>query len=485
MVQLNKILCFLFTILVICIINQQCEGMDNIDSFDNCIDDPNWYTMNEDGQRLYCADIGDNASCYDRDLSQREGWERCLKTCGNCADTQVTLAPQNNLAMFSGDPVEDFGVVMFIDDDRKWFGVGVGDEVVDEETGEVTYENDVRSSLSDDQGEDISNLYNRVSLIEDLYDMLLGSVSQCIDCNSHDNDEITCNNTTGCTYDSDLSVCLTDEVGGDNFISCNGSQLSCTYDLPEIDPDDENNDDSGDDDDGDNSNTDTSDQTYDEVVRSYVKHECSESGTCNIMFPIYEMNCNQIPEPENDIIYQANVTYNPTTDGSCLTAEYVTENATQIEPVVNHQCLDSEGSIIANCYKYDTSDHLNIVGECNQMCKSNNANYNYFSVTEDSKCYCFENDPSESIVECGVEGSEDNNYLYNDGETVTRVPLNVTPEDDDESIRTMCKSYFLLDTSLTGEDSTTDGTDEINSLTGRISLFDMCPSQCRAEGCSE
>ncbi len=47
-------------------------------------------SINSSGNQLYCSDIGTSASCYDRDIAQREGWERCLKTCGNCADTQIT-----------------------------------------------------------------------------------------------------------------------------------------------------------------------------------------------------------------------------------------------------------------------------------------------------------------------------------------------------------------------------------------------------------
>ena len=46
-----------------------------------------WFTENKSGQKFYCKDIGNGASCYDRNAAQVEGWERCLSTCGNCVDS--------------------------------------------------------------------------------------------------------------------------------------------------------------------------------------------------------------------------------------------------------------------------------------------------------------------------------------------------------------------------------------------------------------
>ena len=88
MVQLEKILCLLFTLLVIYLIDQHCkvEGM-SVDAFDNCVDDSDWFTTNKDKEKLYCKDIGTSASCYDFNDKQEEGWERCLKSCGNCVAT--------------------------------------------------------------------------------------------------------------------------------------------------------------------------------------------------------------------------------------------------------------------------------------------------------------------------------------------------------------------------------------------------------------
>ena len=101
--------------------------MTNLDAFDSCNDDTDWYTLGEGGKKFRCSDIGENASCYDLDERQQEGWERCLETCGNCANTSVTVAAMDNSALYSGGTGEDFDRVN-IDDSRKWLGLGVGDE---------------------------------------------------------------------------------------------------------------------------------------------------------------------------------------------------------------------------------------------------------------------------------------------------------------------------------------------------------------------
>ena len=81
MVKLEKIVCFIFTLFIVYLINKQClvEGIINLNSFTNCIDDPQWYTLDNSGNKNYCKDIGESASCYDMDPLQQEGWERCLK----------------------------------------------------------------------------------------------------------------------------------------------------------------------------------------------------------------------------------------------------------------------------------------------------------------------------------------------------------------------------------------------------------------------
>ena len=94
-----------------------------------CKDDPKWFVENNDGKH-YCGHIGKSVSCYDRDAIGREGWETCLKSCGNCANTKVSKVPMGILAGFSGDPYEDFGVVLHKSKDRQWVGKSVGKDDV-------------------------------------------------------------------------------------------------------------------------------------------------------------------------------------------------------------------------------------------------------------------------------------------------------------------------------------------------------------------
>ena len=172
MVQLEKILCLLFTLFVIYLVDKQCkiEGVTNLDSFDSCVDDPEWYTLGEGGKKYRCSDIGENASCYNFDERQQEGWERCLKTCGNCAKTKVTQSPQDNLAIYSGETGELYGKAGEVDDSRKFVGLGVGDN-----------DNvDVRETITTSEAEDIENIQDRVESVESLSDNLLGSVSSCV-----------------------------------------------------------------------------------------------------------------------------------------------------------------------------------------------------------------------------------------------------------------------------------------------------------------
>ena len=542
MVQIEKLVCFLFTLLVIYMINQQCkyEGLSNLDSFDNCIDDPNWFVVNKEGKRLRCADIGEGASCYDRDDTQREGWERCLKTCGNCSKTEVTQSSQKNLAMFSGDPVEDFGVVMFVDDDRKFFGMGVGEEVVDEETGETELVGDVRSIFTEDESEDVVDLYDRVSVIEDLYDMLLGSVSSCLDCSQYDDDATLCNSQTGCEYAE--NACQTIEPDGDNFISCNGSELSCEYDPETLTEDD---------------------TSSDDVVYQYVKHQCDVYGNCNIMFPTYEMSCNEIPEPEPLTHQVTNVTYNPAPIDECINNSDILDisntptepgnecfisppsiereitieenkivvnedeswsNVTQVqiscdseEPtdvtledyqegdesfsitgeIYNSENMPVDGCIITatmpteivdNCYNF-TPDQLsdsNMRELCSNLCKDNDPDNEYF-VLDETKCYCLESMPETSYPVSGGNCVTDTLRIYDHGETVSVSNIvDSSNLSDDDTMRNMCKQYFLLDTALTGEDTERideDSMNRVDSMTDRISLYDICPRQCAALGC--
>jgi hypothetical protein len=160
-----KLLCLLAIFMILYVIDHKCnvDGYENINSFTNCKDDPEWFVETSDKDKKYCRHIGKSASCYDRDAVGREGWERCLKTCGNCANTKVSKAPMGILAGFSGDPYEDFGVVLNMDKDRKW--VGLTDTDKDRDTG--------------DNEEDIDDLQERLDSVEDIVDMITGNIKTC------------------------------------------------------------------------------------------------------------------------------------------------------------------------------------------------------------------------------------------------------------------------------------------------------------------
>lgn len=160
-----KLTFFLLTILIY-LLYQRC----NTEAFENnCMDDPNWFVEDKDGKKHICSDIGKSTSCYDRDSIGREGWERCLKTCGNCVNTKVTRLPQNILATFSGDPIEDFGVVLNIDKGREFVGKQDGSN----------NKGDIRDYIDKDKDEDISNIMDRLEATEDIFELITGNVISC------------------------------------------------------------------------------------------------------------------------------------------------------------------------------------------------------------------------------------------------------------------------------------------------------------------
>ena len=234
-----KYFLLLITILLVCLISSSCK-----ESFTGhrCEDDPEWFTFNSSGNKLSCSDIGTLASCYDRDIAQREGWEKCLKTCGNCGDTQVTRAPMNRLAMFSGDPYETFGIVLGIDPTREY----VSEDIV----GEETSNGDDIDDLYVDDGtfvEDIISMEERLNLLEDFNQLFTsGTLEQC---NPNQNNECP---------DGEYKSCI------DQCLPC-----------PVNDPTEMN---------------------------TYIKQECSDNDDCNIMLPTYQLTCSDVGIYDNQSV---------------------------------------------------------------------------------------------------------------------------------------------------------------------------------------
>ena len=298
MVQLEKILCLLFTFLIIYLVSQKCtvEGL-RLDSFDNCIDDPSWFTYDSDGNKKYCKDISDTISCYDRGENHSEGWERCLKTCGNCSKTEVTAGQMQTIGGYSSDPTSlDYGMVLSPDDSRNWVGLSVGDDK----------NKDVRSTIRSDESEDILDIYDRLQNMESLYDMMLGSVRSCIKCEDHDQSD--CENYIGCKYvlgtDGNSGACQVKDAASSKFISCNGSELNCSYKLKTMKKSGSGQSDSSQVINSQSVTSTSSDNNFttqledgDNINHQYVKHTCDSYGNCSLLFPTYEFNCNNLPTP--------------------------------------------------------------------------------------------------------------------------------------------------------------------------------------------
>jgi len=160
-----KLIVLGFTLLLFFLISKNCprkEGLTNIFQ-DNpalkCEDDPTW-TL---GDGITCADIGTRASCYSFDAKQRDGWESCRKACGNCSYTQVNKTPMKVVPGFSGDPIEDFGVVLNIDKSREFVGSTIPHP----------------SQEMDDMEEDIDNMDERVDSLEDLFNIVTKGIRGC------------------------------------------------------------------------------------------------------------------------------------------------------------------------------------------------------------------------------------------------------------------------------------------------------------------
>jgi len=191
-----KILLLLIILLILYSFYQSCNTLEGF-TFNqmknrSCEDDSTWYIEDNKGIKHTCSDIGTTASCYDIDAIGRDGWERCLKTCGICDNSIVSKAPMNIMAMFSGDPIETHGVVLNISSNRNWVGKQDGDG------------GDVRSAVGDSTfGKDIIRLTERVSSIEDIFDIMTGNIIKCQE-----------NNTNT-------------ESGSNKFYGCNGQVINC------------------------------------------------------------------------------------------------------------------------------------------------------------------------------------------------------------------------------------------------------------------
>lgn len=140
----------------------------------NCDDDPTWFVMDKGGRKHTCSDIGISASCYDYDSAGRDGWSRCFKTCGICENSFVSKVPMNVMATFSGDPIEDFGVVLHKDSAREWIGK---QDKEDQDIRNLFNKSDTPSK------ELLADLQSRYKSMEYMMDIISGNVISCVPVN--------------------------------------------------------------------------------------------------------------------------------------------------------------------------------------------------------------------------------------------------------------------------------------------------------------
>ena len=170
--NIYKLSFLLLTLLIIHLIHQTCyEGFDHNDS--SCEDDLEWFVTDHRGGKHYCGDIGKTINCYDFDSVGRDGWKRCLKTCGACENSLLPNLSMDITSSFSSNPMDDFGVVLHTDSAREWIGKQDGT-------------NDVRDTIADKDNEDIKNniftINSRLNSIQDIIDIISGNnIKQCVD----------------------------------------------------------------------------------------------------------------------------------------------------------------------------------------------------------------------------------------------------------------------------------------------------------------
>ena len=327
-----KILCLLATFMIFYLVYHRCnisdsnieglvtEGLDTEPIIDkHCNDDPTWFVEDSSGKKNTCSDIGKTVSCYDMDGAQREGWERCLKSCGNCAKTTVTQLPMNTLAGFSGDPIEDFGVVLNMDADRQWVGKQDGDD-------------DVRGYVDEDKDEDISDLYESISSLQDIVDLITGNVKSC------NVKEGTC----------------TDD--GKTFPGCNGQCINCPT-----------------------NGTPTPTESH-----SYIKQTCEGidfDENCAIQFPAMDISCSNVakilenePDRKQMYPYKYEGCYNTVSKTGIVRpigihGENVFDNLLDTKCVQQEHCIPlSNGPDPGSEQAQDQGDPLEKLKSCHKIC---------------------------------------------------------------------------------------------------------------------
>lgn len=289
------VICLLFTLLItLWCVHKYKEGFNDNTLFTECRNNTEWYVENEEGERFYCDDIGNGASCYDMNERYVEGWEVCHRSCGNCRDTQVTTSNQQQLAGYYGDSNDFFGIVLFRDEDRNWVGT------------------DERSE-GESMDEDTQDMTNRLGALESLYDLLFTESLTCHeDCSDYDTEEL-CTQHDVCDYTNDECVNNVDETSGNQFISCDGHLVDCSAAID------------------------------DEVDRSYI----SRNSDGQLALPATSLNCGDVQSSfENAQSYSLSQYLS----GTILPSEIFTNNTYLISNTLTSNNLSEYLSDPGQCY---------------------------------------------------------------------------------------------------------------------------------------
>lgn len=289
------VICLLFTLLItLWCVHKYKEGFNDNTLFTECRNNTEWYVENEEGERFYCDDIGNGASCYDMNERYVEGWEVCHRSCGNCRDTQVTTSNQQQLAGYYGDSNDFFGIVLFRDEDRNWVGT------------------DERSE-GESMDEDTQDMTNRLGALESLYDLLFTESLTCHeDCSDYDTEEL-CTQHDVCDYTNDECVNNVNETSDSQFISCDGHLVDCSAAID------------------------------DEVDRSYI----SRNSDGQLALPATTMNCGDVQSSfENAQSYSLSQYLS----GTILPSEIFTNNTYLISNTLTSNNLSEYLSDPGQCY---------------------------------------------------------------------------------------------------------------------------------------
>ena len=167
-----------------------------------------------------------------------------------------------------------------------------------------------------------------------------------------------------------------------------------------------------------------------------------------------------------------------------------------LDSIATNCYVNKDVSVIDKCYKVNVSDdddnQTKAKEACANYCNESTDKTNYISIAGD-QCRCFRDLPLPTTMDkasplpVGTDACTTGYELLDIG-TNNRMP-DTSILDQTDDIRNNCKSYFLLEKSLTQEDIDDDDEDRddiianIDNMTNRISLYDVCPTQCKAVGC--